>query len=259
MRFLQRLDSKTFLLALSIFVFGILYGGIRSFSYDFLIFISVFVYYSWYLKSGLFPPKLSNKFLIFLILILTLFGIVVLFLLQTSVQKSLLLMTFFLTLAYTLPVKINLRRAPFLKAPIIALGWTLVILAIKDISVSWNTIGVGFSFFFLFLTLAIASDWKDRKKDASDFKTFPQILKFEQFKLFLCVLFILHFIGIHCFIPTLVIGNFLVIIWFIFKIIKFSKNDSNLNFDNVLWLYSLGIVIQSFVGTILPTFLSLWT
>lgn len=81
-----------------------------------------------------------------------------------------------ITLMYVLPQPfLTLRSIPFIKAFIVALVWTfvLVILPAQIIKDFPSDILFKLAFFFYFLHLAILSDIKDRNIDPASWKTFP--------------------------------------------------------------------------------------
>lgn len=156
--------------------------------------------------------------------------------------SSALILILLLTFWYLIPNSIlTLRRIPFLKAFIVALVWTYVLLLFphqqleKYPSESYWRLG----FFFYFLHLAILSDIKDIRLDPIDWKTIPSVLGISRAKwvslVFALGSFIFFVLSPLC-QNSLWIGVLYFSTWYFLE----SKSATpNISYDKLLWVLTL--------------------
>ncbi len=102
-----------------------------------------------------------------------------LLLIDIEAVMLLLIPTLFLSIWYVIPVfNIRLRDIPFVKAPIVALSWTSVLIAfplVNQYSLTVNDFFRILAFVLYFLALTIPFDIRDKHVDIKNQQTLPQL------------------------------------------------------------------------------------
>lgn len=179
------------------------------------------------------------------------FGVILLTRHQIIDAHFLITMTvcLFLSAWYVYPfLNIKLREVPFLKAPLVAAIWTIVIVFLPlNIWKSEETVQLTCLLFVFFLALAIPFDIKDMDTDPKRHFTFPQLLGKSGAKLLsisLMVLFYVLFIVQHpaSISPVFYWASLLVFCVFT---VKLEKDSSYLNYifiDSTMLILALGML-----------------
>jgi hypothetical protein len=155
----------------------------------------------------------------------------------------------FLSIWYVYPFfKIKLREVPFLKAPIVAAIWTIVIV-FQPLSIwkSEETVQWTCLFFVFFLALAIPFDIKDMDTDPRSHFTFPQLLGKSGAKLLSISLIVLFYVLFIVQYPVSVSPIFYwssLLIFCVFTV-KLEKDSSYLHYimiDSTMLILALGLL-----------------
>lgn len=103
-----------------------------------------------------------------------------LLLINSKAVMLLLIPTFVLSIWYVIPVfNIRLRDIPFVKAPLVALGWTSILIAfplVNEYSLTINDYYRILAFILYFLALTIPFDIRDKQVDIKKQRTLPQLV-----------------------------------------------------------------------------------
>lgn len=221
--------------------------------YSIFVFFSILFVYSfqrWYKSMSPFFAGSSRLIRPFYTFIFFLLSIIVLFLWGLDYRTVvILLFCLFLSAWYVYPfLNIKLREVPFLKAPLVAAIWTIVIVFLPlSIWKSEETVQLTCLFFVFFLALAIPFDIKDMDTDPKRHFTFPQLLGKSGAKLLsisLMVLFYILFIVQH---PASISPVFYWSSLLVFSVftVKLEKDSSYLNYifiDSTMLILALGML-----------------
>jgi len=183
-------------------------------------------------------------------------GILSIFFLISSARLSpftysILFFSALLSAWYVIPFfKRNLRRIPYLKAPIVALVWTIILVFIPLFQEpSGDAFKESLLFFIYFLALAIPFDIKDLDYDEKNQKTIPQVFGVLGAKLIsiaLVIIFYVLFSVNHPIVQTNVIF-WISQFYFILLVLAIKKNSPITYFtliDSSMLLLGLGLYLS---------------
>jgi hypothetical protein len=160
-----------------------------------------------------------------------------LYLLQSEIRLLIILVVLFaISLFYVL---LKVREIPFLKAPLVALIWTYV-LVILPCTLQKNYETTNWYFLLLFYALTIPADARDREIDETKLKTLPQLIGKKASYLMTIILLELFILSQNLFHNNLILIVILlpIIVVFFFGL----KNNYKLRvewFDGLLLLFGL--------------------
>lgn len=156
--------------------------------------------------------------------------------------SSTLISALLLTLWYLLPNSLlTLRRIPFLKAFIVALVWTyvLILLPHQQLVKYPSELFWRLGFFFYFLHLAILSDIKDINLDPIEWKTIPSVLGIRKAK-WVSLVFALLAFSFFVLSPltqnSLWIGVLYLSSWYFLERISLAASNS---YDKLLFVLTI--------------------
>ncbi len=125
---------------------------------------------------------LQHKTLLYALIIISFIGalfLVQLLIIDIEIVVLLLIPTVSMSIWYIIPIfNIRLRDIPFVKAPIVALSWTSVLIAfplVNHYSLTINDYYHILAFVLYFLALTIPFDIRDKHVDIKNQRTLPQI------------------------------------------------------------------------------------
>ena len=133
-----------------------------------------------------------------------------------------------------------LRNIPYLKALVISLTWSFVVLgALTNVGVYGYLVNAIFFFTFFFI-LSTASDYNSKESDPSSLKTLPQLLPWTTIRWLYAALFCLLTLYSTYFLPAYSLGSFFVGISGIFLVFIIPEQPFTLNLDPLILIFALG-------------------
>lgn len=212
------------LLGFSAFLLLYSLSGNLNLLYSLLIGCSVLYFYSW-------PSIKLNLYFMALVVIPILSFVAFNMLISQTCFYSLALL-FSLSYSY-------LRKIPYLKALVISLTWSLVVLgALTNVGVYGYLINAIFFFTFFFI-LSTASDYNSKESDPSSLKTLPQLLTWSTIRWLYAVLFCLLITFSSYFLPSYFLGSILVGISGMLLVFINREQPRALNLDPLILVFAL--------------------
>jgi hypothetical protein len=137
-----------------------------------------------------------------------------------------------------------LRKIPYLKAHVISLTWSFVVLgALTNVGVYGYLVNAIFFFTFFFI-LSTASDYKSKESDPSSLKTLPQLLTWSTIRWLYVVLFCLLIAFSSYFLPSYFLGSILVGICGMLLVFINREQPRALNLDPLILVFALENLIN---------------
>lgn len=253
------LSGSILVLGISAFEFNKL-----SFAYPIFVFFAVLSLYIFQRLYKFYDGQLTNNLNAWVIehkrslLIFGLFGLlasVFILFTQTRINAeiiTILIASGLISLWYVMPVfNLKLRDIPYLKGPIVAIIWSVVIVYLPLVMYgSEKAYQLTLLFTLYFLALAIPFDIKDVHHDPKAQKTIPQIAGIKDAKLLsICIMVLFHLM--FCFLYPDFLNNFLfwieliaftILVWII-------KTDSSVlhyaSLDFTMSLFGLCLLLEA--------------